>query len=35
MPRKKKAKRKLGGFTITNRFSKRMLPNKKRTTRIT
>lgn len=28
-------KRFLGGYTVTNRFSDRMLPNKKRTTRIT
>jgi hypothetical protein len=31
----KPKKKKLGGFNVTNRFSKRMLPNKKRTTRIT
>jgi len=28
-------KKKMGGFTVTNRFSDRMLPNKKKTTRIT
>ena len=28
-------KRKSGGYTVTNRFSDRMLPNKKKTTRIT
>jgi len=28
-------KRNLGGYTVTNRFSDRMLPEKKRTTRIT
>ena len=28
-------KRNLGGYNVTNRFSDRMLPNKKRTTRIT
>ena len=31
----KPTKKFLGGFTVTNRFSDRMLPNKKRTTRIT
>jgi len=28
-------KKKAGGYTVTNRFSKIMLPEKKRTTRIT
>tara|TARA_S200002703_G_scaffold133275_1_gene121359 strand:- start:4624 stop:4863 length:240 start_codon:yes stop_codon:yes gene_type:complete len=28
-------KRNLGGYNVTNRFSDRMLPEKKRTTRIT
>ena len=28
-------KKKMGGYTVTNRFSDRMLPEKKRTTRIT
>ena len=28
-------KKKMGGYTVTNRFSKIMLPEKKRTTRIT
>ena len=28
-------KKKAGGYTVTNRFSDRMLPEKKRTTRIT
>lgn len=28
-------KKKLGGYNVTNRFSDRMLPEKKRTTRIT
>tara|TARA_R110000796_G_scaffold166509_1_gene283455 strand:+ start:962 stop:1201 length:240 start_codon:yes stop_codon:yes gene_type:complete len=31
----KDKKRKLGGYTVTNKFSDRMLPEKKRTTRIT
>ena len=31
----KPKKNNMGGFNVTNRFSKRMLPNKKRTTRIT
>tara|TARA_R100000655_G_C2982540_1_gene192029 strand:- start:1491 stop:1619 length:129 start_codon:yes stop_codon:yes gene_type:complete len=34
-PKKKLSGYKLGGHIVTNRFSKRMLPNKKRTTRIT
>ena len=28
-------KRKAGGYTVTNRFSDRMLPNKKKTTKVT
>lgn len=32
---KKMLKNKNGGYTVTNRFSDRMLPEKKRTTRIT
>ena len=32
---KKNLKRKNGGYTVTNRFSDAMLPEKKRTTRIT
>jgi len=32
---KKILKYKNGGYTVTNRFSDRMLPEKKRTTRIT
>jgi len=28
-------KKKMGGYTVTNRFSKIMLPEKKKTTRIT
>jgi hypothetical protein len=28
-------KKNLGGYTVTNKFSNRMLPEKKRTTRIT
>ena len=28
-------KKKMGGYTVTNRFSKVMLPEKKKTTRIT
>ncbi len=31
----KPTKKKLGGYTITNKFSDIMLPEKKRTTRIT
>jgi hypothetical protein len=33
--KKKDKKMYKGGYTVTNRFSDRMLPNKKRTTRIT
>ena len=32
---KKKLKKKTGGYTVTNRYSDIMLPEKKRTTRIT
>ena len=35
LDKKKIRKMNNGGYTVTNRFSKRMLPNKKRTTRIT
>ena len=32
---KTKPNKKIGGYTVTNRFSKIMLPEKKKTTRIT